>query len=231
MITKRTVLVAGLLGLGIALTGCGLGEALEKETASYDVTDKVAALRVQTDSGTIEVVESDRQGIHVTEKLSWRKHRPKTTHEVKGDTLQLVFTCPVQSGFWTACDVAYEVEVPRGVRVEAESDSGTLTLKSLSGTLDATTDSGSINATGLTGKKAVARTDSGTVSLSFEGQPDRVEMATDSGSSALHVPGGPYKITTSTDSGSKDISTANDPAAPRTIDVTTESGSIEISTP
>ncbi len=231
---KRTAMIAGLLGLAAVVTGCGVGGSPHEDTASYDVTDKVAALRVEADSGSVEVVESDRQGIRVTERLTWHKDKPKTSHEVRGDTLELAFTCPTTWGWGavgTTCDVSYQVEVPRQLRVKVTSDSGDVTLKDLSGSLEATTDSGAIETIGLTGKQVSTKTDSGDMTLAFTGRPGKVTTATDSGKTVIHVPQGPYDIVTRTDSGNKDIGVAGDPSADSSIDASSDSGDLEVVTP
>jgi DUF4097 and DUF4098 domain-containing protein YvlB len=229
MTIKRTAVIASLLGLAAVSAGCGLAGPLDEASASYDVTDKVAALQVQTDSGTVEVVESDRQGIHVTEQLSWRKNKPEPSHAVQGDTLVLKFKCATTWGLGSAtCDVSYKVEVPKGLRVKVHSDSGTLTLKNLSGGLDAASDSGTIEATGLAGRQVVTKTDSGDVTLAFTGQPDKVATVTDSGTTVVRVPAGPYKIVAKTDSGNKKIETSSDAAAQRSIELVSDSGDLEV---
>ncbi|MDR8407520.1 DUF4097 domain-containing protein [Nonomuraea sp. 3-1Str] len=231
---QRTAMVAGLLGLGAMLGGCGASGAPAEDTVSYDVTDTVAALHVEADSGTVEVVGSDRRGIRVTERLSWLKNKPETVHEVRGDTLKLTFTCPTTWGWgaWGAsCDVNYQVEVPAGLRVKVGSDSGNLTLRSLSGEVEASTDSGAIEAGELTGRRVVTTTDSGDVSLTFAGRPDQVTTATDSGTTVIHVPSGPYNIVARTDSGRKNIKAASAPSAPRTIALSSDSGDLEVTTP
>ncbi|MEV5887931.1 DUF4097 family beta strand repeat-containing protein [Nonomuraea fuscirosea] len=231
---KRMATIAGLLGVAVTLTGCGIGGPTEQDTVTYDVADKVAALQVETDSGSIEVVESERQGIHVTEVLTWRKNKPKPSHQVRGDTLALTFNCPATWGFGaagTSCDVSYKVEVPKGLRVKVSSDSGALTLTGLSGELDARSDSGAIEADGLSAKQAAAKTDSGEVGLTFTGAPDKVTTTTDSGRISVHVPQGPYKVVASTDSGGKNIKAAVDDSAPRLIELTSDSGDLEVVSP
>ncbi|MGW0807934.1 DUF4097 family beta strand repeat-containing protein [Nonomuraea sp. NPDC002799] len=230
---KRTAVIAGLLGLAAVSAGCGIGPT-QTDTVSYDVTDEVTALRVEADSGTIEVVESDRRGVHVSERLTWSKDKPKTRHAVQGGTLALAFECPATWGpgaIGMSCDVSYQVEVPKGLRVNVRSDSGTLTLKNLSGALDATTDSGTIEASGLTGKQVVTHTDSGDMTLTFTGQPDKVSTTTDSGSTAIHVPEGPYHVVTKTDSGGRNVKVADDPSAQRSITLSSDSGDLEVLTP
>ncbi|MCG5215828.1 DUF4097 family beta strand repeat-containing protein [Streptosporangium soli] len=228
---RRTAMVAGLLGLAAVVTGCGTPA---EDVVSYDVTDKVAALYVEADSGTVDVVESDRQGIRVTERLSWSRNKPETSHKVQGDTLGLTFTCPTTWG-WGAlgvtCDVSYQVEVPKGLRVKVSSDSGVLTLKNLSGEVEATTDSGTVEASGLTGKQVVTKTDSGDMNLAFAGRPDKVTTSTDSGNTVIHVPQGPYNIVAKTESGEKDIKAASAPSAQHAIELSSDSGSMEVVSP
>ncbi|MFE3453070.1 DUF4097 family beta strand repeat-containing protein [Nonomuraea sp. NPDC059194] len=229
MKTKKTIVMAGLLGLGVLLTGCGLEGAKERDTVSYDVAEKVAAVKIEGDSGAIVVTESDRKGIHVTETLTWRKSKPEPTHKVQGDTLVLEFTCPVTVGLGS-CDVAYEVEVPRGLRIEAGSDSGEVTLRALSGEVEAKSDSGRIEARDLTAKRVRAESDSGDMTLVFAQQPDKVTTSTDSGRTEVRVPEGPYKITTSTDSGDEKVGAKNDASASRVIDMSSGSGDLELAT-
>ncbi|MFG1700661.1 DUF4097 family beta strand repeat-containing protein [Nonomuraea sp. NPDC049309] len=231
MTMRRAVLIAGLAGLAAVTTACGVGGYASEDSVSYDVPDKVAALRVTTDSGTIEVVGSDREGVHVTERLQWRKEKPATSHDVRGDTLELTFTCPTVWGLGAAgvtCDVSYRVEVPKATRLKLTSDSGDVTLIGVAGDVEVTSDSGSIKGDELTGKRVVTKSDSGDVKLAFAGPPDALTTETDSGDTQVRVPDGPYRITARTDSGDKDIKTAGDAKAPRTIQLTSDSGDLEL---
>ncbi|WP_327086903.1 DUF4097 domain-containing protein [Nonomuraea sp. NBC_01738] len=229
---KNTMIVmAGALGLVALTSGCGNFGPDQRDTASYQVSDKVIALDVRGDSGTVEVVESDRKDIQVTETLTWRgKSKPKPTHEVGGGTLTLKFDCPTAVGL-SSCEVAYKVEVPKGLKIKSTTDSGTLALTGLSGKVEARTDSGTIEATGLSGQHFVAGSDSGTIELDFTAQPEDLNVITDSGTVRVHVPDGPYKITAKSDSGSEKITAKNDPASSRSISVTSDSGSLEVATP
>ncbi|MFB9467936.1 DUF4097 family beta strand repeat-containing protein [Nonomuraea salmonea] len=231
MRTRRAALIAGLAGMAALTTACGAAGALNEDSAAYDVTEQVAALRVTTDAGTIEVIGSDRPGIRVTELLSWRKSKPTTEHQVRGDTLELSFTCPTTWGFGSIgvnCDVAYRVEVPKATRVQLASDSGDTTLRGLAGDVEVTSDSGSIKGDGLTAGRVVTRTDSGDLRLAFAGPPQVLTTFTDSGDTAVRVPEGPYKVKTTTDSGDANVKTAHDPAAQRTIELSSDSGDIEL---
>ncbi|MET8007913.1 DUF4097 family beta strand repeat-containing protein [Nonomuraea glycinis] len=232
---KAKAMIVCSLGLAAVLTGCATSDPLDEDTVSYDVTDKVAALHVEADNaGTVEVVESDRRSIRVTERLSWLMDKPKASHQVRGDTLELTFTCPTTWG-WDAlgatCDVHYQIEAPKGLGIKVSSGSGNLTLKNLSGELEATTDSGAIEATELTSGKVVTKSGSGDSKLAFARPPDQVTTTTDSGKTVIQVPQGSYDIVAATDSGHKNIKAASLPSAQRTIALSSDSGDLEVSTP
>ncbi|MCK2215715.1 DUF4097 domain-containing protein [Actinomadura sp. ATCC 31491] len=236
MTMKRITVIAGVLALpclGMA-TGCGLTGETNHSTGAYEVPDAVTALRVTADEGEVEVIGSDRRTIAVTERLSWRKNKPATSHEVRDGTLELKFDCPTTFGFGTVgveCEVGYRVEVPKGLRVEVSSDSGDLKLTGLSGELRARTDSGAIGADGLAGGRVTATTDSGDVTLAFTGPPDAVTTESDSGRTVVRVPGGPYDVRAETDSGEKKITAATSASAQRRIRLRSDSGDLEVATP
>ncbi|MEO3875687.1 DUF4097 family beta strand repeat-containing protein [Nonomuraea sp. B12E4] len=228
MSMRSLVVVAGSATLAALLTGCGMAGALEQDTASYDVTDKVTAIQIESDAGGIEVTGSGREGVHVTEQFSWRGKKPVASHETQGDTLVLKFTCP---GGWlggASCEVGYQVEIPRGLRVKTVSDSGSVTLRDVSGDVDAASDSGKIDGSGLAGGRVVTKTDSGAITLAFTAQPDKVETSTDSGNTEVRVPEGPYNIAAKSDSGHKEINAPHDAAASRSITLSSDSGAIKV---
>ncbi|MEV5555536.1 DUF4097 family beta strand repeat-containing protein [Nonomuraea wenchangensis] len=234
MTMKRTILIAGVLGLAASAAGCGIAGPDSQARTSYEVPGDVTGLRVQVDSGTVELTGVDRRTVRVTERLAWRKHKPETSHEVRGGTLNLEHECPSTFGvgaIGVECEVSYRVEVPKGVRVEVTSDSGDLTLSGLSGEVRVSSDSGTIQADGLAGGRVTARSDSGDVALAFTGQPDEVTTENDSGHTVVRVPAGPYRVVAKTDSGDKRITADNDASAPRSIKVSSDSGDLEVLTP
>jgi hypothetical protein len=225
----RSVIVAGAaLGTGLLLTGCGLqnvASPTKESTQAYDMTGKVAALRVDSGSGAIVVTESDRTAVHVTETLHWKGTKPTTRHPIEGDTLRLGYTCP--RGDW-GCGVDYQVEIPRGLKVKVDTGSGDITLRALSADLQASTGSGTIDANGLAGKRAVAETGSGDVELRFTVAPDDVKVGTGSGTGVVRVPQGTYHVTTDTGSGDRRIEVTSDESSPRRIVVKTGSGDAQV---
>ncbi|MDH2425125.1 DUF4097 family beta strand repeat-containing protein [Sphaerisporangium sp. TRM90804] len=227
--TKTPLIAAGaVLGAGLILSGCGLqhiASPTKEETKTYDVTGTLGVLHVKSGSGTIVVSESSRSSVKVVETMHWKGDKPVTRHPVDGGTLLLDYNCGEND--W-GCGVDYRVEVPRGLRVNADSGSGDITLRALSGEVHAKAGSGAIDANGLGGKRAIAETGSGDVELRFTTTPDDVKVGTGSGTGAVWVPQGTYHVTTSTGSGSRQVEVTTDESAPRRIVVKTGSGDAKV---
>jgi hypothetical protein len=221
---RQNLIVAGaVLGAGLTLTACDvrLGVNEQQAVESYDVSDKITTLNVGSGSGDVVVNESGRTGVHVTETLHWHGDKPQNGHEVNGDTLTLGYRCK-------NCSVDYRVEIPRGLAVKADTGSGTITLRDLTGEMSADTGSGDIDARGLTARRATAHTGSGDVELRFSAVPDDVDVETGSGDGTVWVPYGSYNVTARTGIGSKDVTVAHDPSAPRTVVIKTGSGDAKV---
>ncbi|GAA2854212.1 hypothetical protein GCM10010517_12240 [Streptosporangium fragile] len=224
---KKNLLVAGaLLSSVFALSGCQFGldfRDQNQDVVSYDVTDKVTALEVESGSGDIVINESDRSGIHVTETVHWRGKRPATEHNVDGGRLTLRYACDDPS-----CSVDYKVEVPRGLTAKLDTGSGTITLRGLSGKVDAVSGSGDVDAGDLRARRFVADTGSGEIEARFRGTPDHVEIESGSGDATAYLPKGSYDVTAETGSGDRTIEVTDDPSAPRKVTVKTGSGNVGV---
>lgn len=215
----------GLVAMLLVLAGCGLAGPEERETVSYAVQGKVAALRVASDAGDVEISESDTPAVRVTETRVWRGVQPGATHDTAGDTLTLTYTCPkINSG----CAVGYRVEIPHGLRVSVTVGAGSVTLRALSGTVEAKSGAGEISARDLTSKQVTATTVADDLSLAFAAAPDAVNAQSTSGDARVRLPQGPYKITVVGLAGTGNIAVPNDPTSPRTVQVTATAGNVEI---
>ncbi|GAA2353695.1 hypothetical protein GCM10010404_01880 [Nonomuraea africana] len=225
---RKGVIALGALVLsGTALTGCGfvgMGRASDEKTETYEVSDKVAGLDVMSGAGDVVVNEVDRTGIKVTEKRHWRDREPKTSHEVKGDTLELAYSC--ESG--DSCWVDYTIEVPKGLRVKSDTGSGDLTLRSLTGEVEAKAGAGTIDGNGLGAKRVVAESGSGSLELKFAGAPDDVEVTVGSGDATLHLPRGSYDVTAEVGAGDAEVKVTDDPGSPRKIIIRSGAGNVKV---
>ncbi len=246
----KVVAAAGVaLTSGLLLTGCGefaglAGHAAQDEV-SYDVTDQVRTVEVDSSTGDIVVTGSDRTGIHVTETQHWRgddeSKRPETTHEVHDGRLRLTYHCP---GIF--CSVDYRVEVPKGLAIKADAGSGDITLRGLAGDDDASTGSGDItlralggnakahtgsgdiDADRLTAKTLVGRTGSGDVTIAFDAAPDNLDLETGSGNGTVQLPSGAYHVSAHSGSGDSNVTVDQDDSSPHRVKVRTGSGDLDI---
>ncbi|MFG3439848.1 DUF4097 family beta strand repeat-containing protein [Nonomuraea sp. NPDC047897] len=224
---NRIVIAGGLLASAALLTGCGLSGLTgpsNKDTASYDVTEKVAALRVEPGSGDAVITEYDGTAVRVTETLRWRNTKPDAEHVVESGTLRLSYKCADSMG----CHVDYKVQVPKGLTVDVDSGSGNVTLRSLSGPLTLTMGSGDVDGAGLTGKRLTAELGSGDMELKYAAPPDDARLEAGSGNIVLRMPGGPYAVTTELGSGDATVSVGRDDAAPRKVTITSGSGDVKV---
>jgi DUF4097 and DUF4098 domain-containing protein YvlB len=112
--------------------------------------------------------------------------------------------------------------------VSARSDSGALTLQDVGGTLAAGTDSGSIRATELRSPTSTVSTDSGGVRLAFTRAPSSVRATTDSGSVRLALPGGPYYVDLRTGSGGRHVNVPTAPTALAKLYLRSDSGGVHV---
>lgn len=225
---RRIVIASGLLASAALLSGCGVARVTgfsEQDTVTYQVTEKVAGLRVQNGAGETVITETGGSVVKVVETLQWRGDKPETEHTVNGGTLLLTYDCPRVS---MGCGVNYKIEIPKGLRVETETGSGDVTLRSLSGPLALSSGSGTVDASGLSGRSVTAETGSGDIELKYATPPDKVELETGSGDITLRVPGGPYRVKAETGSGDATVSVQNDAGAPRTVSISAGSGDVSV---
>ncbi|WP_101788687.1 DUF4097 family beta strand repeat-containing protein [Nonomuraea indica] len=225
---NRIVIAGGLLASAALLTGCGLSSLVgptNQDTATYEVTDKVAALRVEPGSGDAVITEYDGTAVRVVETLHWRRTKPEAEHVVEGGgTLRLSYTCSDSS----SCSVDYKVQVPKGLTVDVDSGSGDVALRSLTGPVKLVLGSGDVTGAGLTGKRLTAELGSGNLDLAYAAAPDEARLQAGSGDIVLRVPDDAYAVRTDMGSGDETISVRRDGAAPHKMTITSGSGDVNV---
>jgi hypothetical protein len=128
-----------------------------------------------------------------------------------------------RSGDWMRnISIDYEVTVPRGATIDADSGSGDLRIGDITGGLKAGTGSGTIEAQGISGEVAL-NTGSGDIHAELR-DPSTTKAETGSGSIRLDGVKGPLRART----GSGDIEIKGQPTSDWKLD--TGSGSVELTT-
>jgi len=249
-------LLAGLVSLlGLALAGCHSGSAASPASASatastaashaaaasaspslsipgthkattvYQISSPVSTVVVISHIGDVTISGSGRTGTSVTEQAAYSRTAPTTTRVVSGKTLTITYSCPVE----LVCGVAYVVQVPRGVAVQATAGAGAIRLSGLAGNVTAEADVGFIDATGLTGSSVSLTTGAGGVTAAFTAAPHAVQATARVGAVTVRVPGGAsYQVTIHAHLGKAAVSVPQSSSSGRTISATTDVGAIVI---
>lgn len=252
--SKRGLVVALLAVLALPACDVGVHFAGYKHELTSDATvsGPVKVVDVSSDSGRVTVTTAG-SGVKIHRTVHYQDGTPHPGQRLDGGTLTFTKDC-------SRCNIDYDLTVPASVTVRARTDSGNLDLSGVAtadaqsdsgsvkvrsvpgavrahsdsgavvvedvgGALDLVDGSGGIRATALRSATVRASSDSGSVRLQFVTAPTDVRARSDSGSLRVAVPGGPYSVDAATDSGGKNISgVPHDPSAPRKLYLRTDSG-------
>ncbi|MYS80424.1 DUF4097 family beta strand repeat-containing protein [Embleya scabrispora] len=231
---RRLALLAPLVALPLVLTACEFnvdsdGHGAEKKTTSYDVSQNVRSLKVDSNAGNVKVTEADVKTVKVTEKQHYDNTAPTTTHNVDGNgQLVLDYDCASKK----ACFVAYEVTIPRGgAALDIRTDAGNVTLRDVTGTLNLHTSAGKIDGEGVTSAKVTAQTSAGSIDLTFTKAPTDVDAKTNAGRATVRVPGGQqYAADVSTTIGDTDVKVSRNDQSQHKVKVHTDAGQARLLT-
>jgi hypothetical protein len=222
---------AALLAALPLLAGCGtlgqLGASPHNQPAkSFTVPGPVSAVVIHGGSGSIDVTGSSRSTVHVSQQVSYSKTPPNVTHSLRGGTLNLSYSCPVE----LVCSVSYDVQVPRGVAVTVSAGAGSITLTSLDGPVSARASAGLITANGLRSATASFTSNAGAVLASFTAAPRSLTANTNVGPITLTVPGSAaYRVSTHTFVGTATVTVHRSGSSAHSISAKSDLGSISIS--
>lgn len=250
------VATAALGSAGVLLlTGCSIGwDGRNTATDDNTVEQAFSAVRIAGDQGSIKIRTGSKSTVHRT--IRYDKNKPGTTHRVEGSTL-VVEACRERN-----CRIDYELTVPPGTRVDGSIDSGSIdvdgastvnvkmdsgstTVRHVSGKVNVDSSSGSVDVADV-GDTVVVRADSGRVKVADVRAPVTVEVESgivnvgiatpqdvrvraDSGNISVSVPQGQYRVRTQTDSGQIDNNIGDQPSGTHQLDLHTDSGNITVS--
>jgi hypothetical protein len=227
---RAAALAAVMCTVVPAAAGCG---ALKQFSAgshtgpaqNFTITAHITTVVIDGDAASITVTGGNRSTILVSQQPFYSKKPPVTSRRVAGTTLTLSYNCSSE----VVCGVTYNVQVPRGVAVQAGSRAGAITLTSLAGAVTAQTNAGLITATDLSSPTALLRSNAGGIVAAFSGVPSSVQASTNVGPISITVPGSvAYKISTHTYVGTSNISVREGASSPHVITASSDLGSITI---
>lgn len=237
--------VAGSLTMPLLAGACSVSVGpLQHRTSSYSAAGPLQVLIVHAHVGNVHVTGgAPGSKVTVTERLTFRKTAPVTTHRAAARALTLNSACPSLE----TCSVSYDIRVPRTMAVRITNNVGTIRLESLSGPATAGTSAGTIElhsvsgpivATGSAGSitgedvsssRTTVRVTTGRIKITFSASPATVRATTSAGLILLRVPGGTqYAVQASTTVGAIKIGVPRSGTSPHVITARATTGSITI---
>lgn len=217
----------------IAVSGCGVNVAFgddatdRTETRTIDARE-LGALRVDTANGAISISGTDGDTIEITARLRERSAGDAEFTVTERDG-ELTVSGDCDGGWFDDCRVGFEIQVPRDVEIDVDSDNGRIELRALDGDVDAETDNGAIDAERLTAGRVSATSDNGRITLDFDDAPDTVTAITDNGAIEIRVGGDEaYDVDVDSDHGTIDVDLPTDPDAARRMVAHSDNGSIRV---
>ncbi|GAA3779938.1 DUF4097 family beta strand repeat-containing protein [Plantactinospora mayteni] len=245
--TRNLLSVVGALLALAALAGCGRStDDAEPDRHAFALTGD--RLTISKNNGDLDVRPADIDQVEVTRWFSGRSGiggTPKATWNLAGEELILTTRCGAIGG---ACDVRYQVRVPKDVALTIDgdngkisasgfdtalrirSDNGAVSVGDVSGDLTLHTDGGQLRATGITSGRVDAGSQNGEIHLSFTAVPDQVEVRTENGAVTVDVPHATYKVTTTTESGDVRVDVPKDADSSHALTARTDNGPITLRT-
>jgi hypothetical protein len=196
-----------------------------KSATVYRISSSVSTVVVTTHVGNITVTGGSGSSVSVTQQVTYSKTPPVTTRTISGKTLTVTYSCPAQ----VVCAVAYVIQVPRDVTVQAQASAGAVRLAGLAGNVTAKAKIGFINATGLSGASVSLTTDGGGITASFAVAPGTLQAVARIGTITLDVPGtASYKVSADARVGHADVGVRQNSSSDHVITATTDVGTIKI---
>ena len=231
-----------LVSVAVLSLLAALGRQTSEETRSFG---DVAVRRVDARAaGTVRILPAPSAEVTLRRRQSWSFAAPRTSEELRGDTLVLAGSCrPVG-----LCRVDYDLWVPPGAVVSAHSTAGDLEVSGLGAGARLESSAGDVRLTGGAGDvelrssagsvvlaehgggRVEAESSASDVRLSFAVAPDRVLAESSAGDVLVEVPvdSGRYRVAASSAIGDADVAVDRDPAAARSIDAQSNAGDVRV---
>ncbi len=219
-----------------------LGRQTTEETRSFgDVVVRRVDARA---AGTVRILPAHSVEVGLRGRQSWSFAAPRTSEELRGDTLVLAGTCRTVG----LCRVDYDLWVPPCAVVSAQSTAGDLEVSGLgagaqlessagdvrlsggAGDVELRSSAGSVVVAEHAGGRVEAESSAGEVRLSFTVAPDWVLAESSAGDVLVEVPvdAGPCRVAASSATGDTNGAVDRDPAAARSIDARSSAGDVRV---
>jgi len=251
---RRALLVIGgiVAVLMVAQTTVSLLDLASRHTTTDVRTFEGVTALVIDDSSDVSLTSAPAGSpleVHARVTEGLRSPERRVTQNDDGQ-LRLSSSCPIFFG--GTCTVDYEIRVPAGTAIRAETSAGDIEAIGLRSaqpveldtsagditvadveapTLDLSSSAGDVSASGVNVPDVHADTAAGDVDLSLIRPAERVEANTSAGDVVIVVPDALYRVRTESSAGDVDTEAVRtSPDASRTIRAVTSAGDILIGT-
>jgi hypothetical protein len=148
-----------------------LGRTSEDRSVTLPATG--GQLVVSSSGGGIRVTAGDVTEIRAVSHLEYGLSAPRLRQESRSDGVHLDASCRWYSTF---CSVDYDITVPTGMAIRAESSGGSITVRGVTGAVDTSSSGGSITVAQTTGSVR-ARSSGGGVTVQASNGPLELESS------------------------------------------------------
>jgi DUF4097 and DUF4098 domain-containing protein YvlB len=250
----RTTIRIIALVLGVVALVSGTSSVIgvfftRQSTTNTLITAPVQRLSVTTSTGSV-VIRAAAAGepTRVISKSRSAFHKAGHSVTVKDGELTVSGACLGRFFLADSCSMSFEIVVPAGSIVEANSSTGSVTVSGRMASTLASTDTGNVRVVGgggplrlqtdtghvtgsqLTSGTVSAQTSTGWVSLGFATAPNRVTARVDTGDVRIRVPddGTAYRVQADTDTGQQSVLVPVASNSPRVITANTDTGDVQV---
>jgi hypothetical protein len=246
----RIVLLVLAMAVLLTCTASVIGYLFVRHTVETTTfTAPVHQVQVGTDTGDIVIrAGTPGESTMVISKGRSSFRKAKHSESVADGVLRVRGYCQGHIIFSDSCSMGFEIVVPPGSTVQAESSTGDLRITGPAAAVLASTDTGDVrvirateaiklhSSTGditgrqLSSKIVSAETNTGDVSLTFAAPPNQVLAHTDTGDVGIGVPndGTTYRVDAGTSTGDRTVTVPTSTSSRQSIRARTSTGDAKV---
>jgi hypothetical protein len=238
------LLIAAAVVLALGLVAIVAVRRREQRTVSFDAAT-VRQVEVLLRAGAVTFTVGDESTVRVHRTIRWALAKPVTSERVEDGVLRI--SALAQRPWHLGGDVDYHVELPGSISsvrastgtgalsvtevsgdVALQTGAGQVTLSRVGGSVTAATRAGTISGDGLACHELDVETNAGSIVLSFDAPPSRVNARTNAGGIELTVPAERYAVEATVHTGQVEVDVPNDPGAGRRLVVHSNAGAVHV---
>lgn len=158
-LTAGSILALAIVAYGVLVLVNLLAWTRSTETIRVAGLEGVQRIRIDGDAGGVELTGTDATEVSGRVRLDATLSKPSHEEYVEDGTLVLHSSCPTFNV--VMCGVRYELNIPRGMVIEADVSGGGLTIVGVDGAITADSSGGGMELTDVSGALRLASSGGG----------------------------------------------------------------------